>query len=102
MKTKDVEKELIKIFTSSKVIYCGGGDEYRFLVEWEKAHMWIDTFATFTHDKLINNIISVFANNSLILNQNKLIELTKIPTKALAILAITCRPAYEFYKKNWK
>ena len=90
-----IENELIKIFTSSEVHTTAGGIGV-FLVEWDNYSMWL-----VLHPKHQNNKhISIYKGIEL---GKRTIKYTipEIPTKALAILAITYRPAYEFYKKHW-
>ena len=90
MKTKETEKELIKIFTSSGIVsYSKSRRWLTFCMVWKIYHMWI--LPTQTPKTILVCKSGV----------GKLFELQEIPTKALAILAITCRPAYEFYRKHW-
>ena len=102
MNTEEIEKELIKIFTRSKAKVSrgtsrrgNGADEagYFLLVKWKKYYMWILP----NYER--NNKRTIEIRNQI--DTKVIFQLQEIPTKALAILAITCRPAYEFYKQHW-
>ena len=90
MSPEELENELIKIFTNSNVNWhFSARGKQSYYVRWTNYDMWL--FRGWRVD--INNYSNLHSSSSF--------NIPKIPTKALAILAITCRPAYEFYKKNW-
>ena len=88
MRPEEIENELIKIFTSSNYMKKVMSED-TFYLGWKQYTMWMEP----KHNK-----ITIY-NPEL---YNLIFILQEIPTKALAILAITCRPAYEFYRKHWK